>query len=316
MLKMVLLDTDKIPKKSVEQIKQSLGKVGELVTYETTAPDEVAYRCKNAQIILVNKNIINAEAIKSLPNLKYIIVVATGFDNVDVVAANQHGVKVSNIPTYGSQTVAQHTIALLLELTDKVGWLTQMVKQGHWNGTGHKHRELADLTLGVFGFGNIAQKVIKIALALGMKILVCGSKGRDANYTSGLDVRFVGRDEIFAHSDVITLHCPVTDYTRELVNKTSLALMKPGGLIINASRGALINEEDLYQALINKHLAGAALDVLQIEPAKPENPLLSLDNCYFTPHNAWVSNAALKRWLDDIEACVLNFRQNKFINLV
>ena len=316
MLKMVLLDTDKIPKKSVEQIKQSLGKVGELITYETTAADEVALRCKDAQIILVNKNIINAEAIKSLPNLKYIIVVATGYDNVDVITASAYGVKVSNIPTYGSQTVAQHTIALLLELTDKVGWLTQLVKQGQWNGTGHKHRELADLTLGVFGFGNIAQKVIKIALALGMKILVCGSKGSKANYVTDLDVSFVGSDEIFTRSDVITLHCPVTTTTKELVNKTSLALMKPGGLIINASRGALINEEDLYQALISQHVAGAALDVLQIEPAQPDNPLLSLDNCYFTPHNAWVSTAALKRWLDDIEACVLNYQQGKFINLV
>lgn len=316
MLEMVLLDTDKLPKKNYIQMEQRLTPLGNLTSYDTTGIDEVVTRCKNAEIILVNKNIINREHISALPKLKYIIVIATGYDNVDINAAKEYGVKVSNTPTYGSQTVAQHTIALILELTNKVGWLNQMVKEGKWNGLRHKHIELANQTIGIVGCGNIAKCVIKAVLGLGMNVIVCSSKGKDANYDTDLPVKFVDKETLFKNSDVISLHCPVNDATIGLVNKASLGMMKPTSFLVNTSRGLLIDETDLYDALSNKIIAGAALDVLRVEPAESDNPLLKLDNCIFTPHNAWVSEVALGRWLDNIQTCVMKYLNNEFITLV
>lgn len=316
MLQMVLLDTNKIPKKSVEQIKEKLSKFGELTCYNSTDVDELVSRCQNASIILVNKNQINEEHFKALPNLKYIIVVATGYDNVDVIAARQYNIKVSNIPTYGSQSVAQHAIALLLELTNQVGLVSSLVKDGKWSGTRHKHLELANLTLGIFGFGNIAQCTIKIALGFGMNVLVCSSHGGRASYVTDLPLKFVDRDVLFMKSDVISLHCPMSDDTKDLINTNSLSLMKPNCLLINTSRGGLVNEADLYHALKTKQIAGAGLDVFNPEPIDANNPLLTLDNCFVSPHNAWVSDAALARWLNSIEEYVVNFTENKFTNIV
>jgi glycerate dehydrogenase len=316
MLNMVLLDTEKLPKKYLVQIEERLGGLGNLTCYLNTRADILVERCVDAEVILVNKEIISADHIKALPNLKYIVVIATGYDNVDVITAKQCGVMVSNIPNYSSITVAQHTISLLLELTNHVGNLTPQVKSGKWFGNQNKILELSGLTLGVFGFGNIARRVIAIALALGMNILVCSRDGRNAKYDTDLSVKFVDKEELLQNSDVITLHCLVNEDTRNIINKDSINLMKPTCLLINTSRGALIDEDDLYHALLSKKIAGVALDVLKEEPPKVDNPLFTLDNCVFTPHNAWVSDASLTRWMDEIEACVLNYTKNKFINLV
>ncbi len=314
MLNMVLLDTEKIPHKYSQSIQERLRQFGNLVSYITTAIDEVIPRCKDAEIILVNKNILTKEHLQNLPNLKYIVVIATGYNNIDTAGAYQYGIKVSNLPTYGATMVAQHTLALLLELTNQVGRVNYMIKhKGKWGGTGHKHLELLGLTLGVIGFGNIAKAVIKIALAFGMKVLVNATK---SNYETDLAVKFVDRETLFKNSDVISLHCTLNGMTANIINIASLSLMKPNCLLINTSRGGLINEADLHNALLNKQIKGAALDVLNQEPVAEDNPLLELDNCLFSPHNAWISDASLDRWQDDIISCIEGYLDNKLINLV
>lgn len=315
MLPIVLLDTQKLSREFNQQLANSIKGAGwEMISYKTTPLENIQERCNGCEIILVNKDVLKEEQFKLLPDLKYVVVVATGYDNVDVIAAKRYGIAVSNIPDYSTETVAQHTIALLLELTNRVGNVSYMVqKQGKWYGIGHTHLELCGLTLGVFGFGKIAQNVIKIAAALGMKIMVAS---RQQSYTTDLPVTFVDKETLFKNSDVITLHCPLTDATKHLINKDTLALMKPSSLLINASRGGLVNEADLYSALSNKQIQGAALDVLLQEPTAADNPLLTLDNCIITPHNAWSSKASLSRWLHNIIACISSFQKGEFINLV
>ena len=314
MLKMVLLDTEKLPYPQSVELQESLKHLGELSSYVTTTPDELVSRCQDAQVILVNKNLIQREHFKALPNLRYVIVIATGYNNVDVIAAQEFGINVSNLPTYSAPIVAQHTLALLLELTNQVGKVSHMVQyEGKWGGTKHKHLELAGLTIGIVGFGNIAKRVINLALALNMNVVV---HRRRENTATDLPLNFVSKEELLCKSDVITLHCPLTAETQEFINAESLSQMKPGCLLINTARGGLVNEADLYAALLNKQIKGAALDVLNQEPPAPDNPLLQLDNCIITPHNAWVSPATLQRWKDDTLACVNNYLAGRFINLV
>jgi glycerate dehydrogenase len=316
MLNMVLIDTEKLPKKNYVQIEERLNLVGNFKSYPNTSMDILVERCIDAEVILVNKEVINEDHIKALPNLKYIVVIATGYDNVDVAAAKKHGIQVSNIPDYSTITVAQHTIALLLELTNHVGRLSSLVKNGKWFETKSKILELSGLTLGVFGFGNIARQVINIALALGMNVLVCSRDGARAKYNTDLAVKFVDKEELLQNSDVISLHCLVNDQTRDIIDKAAFKLMKHNCLLINTSRGALINEDDLYEALSTGQITAAALDVLKEEPPKAKHQLFSLDNCIFTPHFAWYSEASLERWVNQIEACVLGYKKNQLINLV
>ncbi len=316
MLDMILLDTEKLPHQQALDLQCMLGKYGSLTCYETTGVAQVIDRCIDKQIIIVNKNILSREHFYGLPNLKYVIVIATGYDNVDVAAAKECGVAVSNVPDYSTLTVAQHAIALLLELTNQVGYVGQIVKQGKWHSAGHKHTELAGLTMGVFGFGNIAKQVVKIAQALGMKVLVCSRDGSDAVYSTDLKVQFVDKDDIFRHSDVISLHCPINESTKNLINKKSLEIMKPNCLLINTARGGLVNEDDLYEALANKQIKAAALDVVNCEPILPSNPLLTLNNCIFSPHNAWISKNSLEKWLNIIEYNLVGYIHNELVNLV
>ena len=314
MLKMVWLDTAKTPKKLVAQLEDNLRKFGELASYPDTNPNKIVERALDAEIILVNKVVVGAEQLQRLPKLKYIIVIATGYDNVDVNGANKLGIFVSNIPDYSTLTVAQHTIALLLELSNQVGRVNHNLKTTHkWLGGGHNILELSKLTLGVFGFGQIAQTVVKIAAALGMKIIVTSGKN---NYKTDLPVSFVDLDTIYNASDVISLHCPLNSQTRHLINANTLRLMKPTAFLINTARGGLVNEADLYTALLNKTIQGAALDVLNIEPPEPKNPLFNLDNCIITPHNAWLSDAALSRWLNIINNSMLGYLNGNLINLI
>ena len=313
---MILIDTETLPKKNYAQIEERLNLVGNFKSYPNTSIDILVERCIDAEVILVNKEVINEEHIKALPNLKYIVVIATGYDNVDVATAAKHGIKVSNIPDYSTITVAQHTIALLLELTNYVGRLSSLVKNGKWFETKSKILELSGLTLGVFGFGNIARQVISIALALGMNVLVCSRDGARAKYNTDLAVKFVDKEELLQNSDVISLHCLVNDQTRDIIDKAAFNLMKHNCLLINTSRGALINEDDLYQVLLTGQITAAALDVLKEEPPKAKHQLFNLDNCIFTPHFGWYSEASLERWVNQIEACLLGYKNNKLVNLV
>ncbi len=316
MLNMILIDTEKLPKKNYFQIEARLSLLGNFKSYPNTSIDVLVDRCIDAEVILVNKEIINEAHIKALPNLKYIVVIATGYDNVDIAAAKKHGVQVSNLPDYCGITVAQHTIALLLELTNHIGMVSSSVKCGGWFETKAKILELSGLTLGVFGFGNIAKRVINIALALGMNVLVCSSKGAKAKYNTDLTVKFVDKDELLQNSDVISLLCLVNDQTRDIIDKAALQLMKPNCLLINTSRGALINEDDLYEALSKRQITAAALDVLKEEPPKVDHQLFSLENCFITPHNAWYSDASLNCWVNQVESCVIGYEKNQLIYLL
>lgn len=264
--------------------------LGECVVHERTAPEAVHARIENAEIVLTNKVTLSAELLGRLPKLRYIGVLATGYDVVDVAAAAARGITVTNVPAYGTRSVAQHTIALLLELTNHVGLHAAEVRGGAWSRSRdwcywtRPLTELDGLTLGIIGNGRIGSAVARIADALGMHVVTVSSRDGDE-----------AMQGLFGRSDVVSLHCPLTPKTRELINRDSLAYFKPGALLINTARGGLINEGDLAQALNAGQLGGAALDVLCSEPPPPENPLLRAANCIITPHQAWATLAARQR---------------------
>lgn len=267
-----------------------LESLGKCRFFEQTAPEEVLAHCEAAQVVLTNKVPLSAETISQLPQLRYIGVMATGYNIVDVAAAKKAGITVTNVPTYGSMSVAQHTIALLLALTNHVGLHSHEVSEGEWN---RRNRwsywrkpllEISGKQLGIVGRGTIGQCVAVAAEALGMKIQSVSS----GDETSQLD-------HLFSTSDVVSLHCPLTPQTRELINSVALSKFKHGALLINTARGALLNEADVLAALSSGHLGGAALDVLSAEPPPPDHPLLTAPNCIITPHIAWASTAARTR---------------------
>ncbi len=271
---------------------------GELIVHERTAPDEVVSRAHDADVVLTNKTPLSASALERLPKLRGICVLATGVNVVDIAAASARGVPVCNIPAYSTASTAQHTIALLLELTNQVGQHDRAVHEGAWvtsrdfSFTRAPLSELDGLRLGVVGFGAIGRRVAEIARALGLQILAAGTARRPS------DPEWVERaalDDLFRRVDVVTLHCPLTEETRELVNAERLASMRPSAWLINASRGPLVNEQALASALNRGVIAGAALDVLSCEPPQPDNPLLYAKNCVITPHNAWATVAARRR---------------------
>ena len=276
--------------------------LGELTVHEHTKPEDSLPRIGDAEIVLTNKTPLTAETIAACPNLRYIGVLATGYNVVDVAAAKARGIVVTNIPAYGTQAVAQYTMALLLELCHHVGHHNQAVQEGRWT----KGRdfcfwdypliELAGKTMGLIGFGRIAQAAAQIAQAFGMKVLACRASGGEGT---------VSLETVLAQSDVISLHCPLTADNAEMINRESISLMKDGVLLVNTARGGLINEADLREALLSGKVAGAAVDVASVEPIGEENPLLGLDNCLITPHIAWASKESRQRLMD---AAVENLR--------
>lgn len=312
--KIVLLDTNKLPKNMAAVIEDRFSKLGEYRSYASTNIDNIVEHAYDAEVILCNKSELDARHFKLLPNLKYVIVIATGYDCIDIQAAADFNIPISNVPGYCSEIVAQHTIALLLELTNRIGESSHLVKHEHrWLGLKRHNLELSGLTMGVVGFGDIAHRVIVIAIALGMKVLVYSRKSA---YLTDLPVKFVNKNELFGQSDVITLHCPCNNETRYIINKDTLSMMKSSACLINTARGGLINETALIHALSNRQIAGAALDVLEVEPPHVDNKLLKLDNCIITPHSAWLSDNALRHWIDIIENNMLAYNQGKLINLV
>jgi len=272
--------------------------LGELHVFDRSEPDEIVERARGADVVLTNKTPLSAETLAALPGLRGICVLATGVNVVDVAAASALGVTVCNIPAYSTASTAQHTIALLLELTNHVGKHDRAVHEGAWvtaldfSFTLSPLTELEGLSLGVVGFGAIGRRVGEIARALGMHVRATGD-GRRTDDPEWLERRPL--DELFQVSDVVSLHCPLNDQTRGLVNAARLSSMKPSALLINAGRGALVNEADLAVALTSGVIAGAAVDVLSTEPPSPDNPLLAAPRCIITPHNAWLSLAARRR---------------------
>jgi glycerate dehydrogenase len=270
-------------------------KMGDVECYERTTPVETIERTFAADIIITNKTIINADVIAAASHLKMIAVTATGYNNVDIEAAKKKKIVVCNVPGYGTQSVAQHAFALLLELTNSVGPNAASVAKGEWHTatdwcyTVKPIIELMGKTIGIIGIGKIGKQVAAIANAFGMKVLYHGGNTTDEW------CKKVNLYDLFIESDFVSLHCPLTNANKEFINKELLGLMKPTAYLINTARGALINEKDLSQVLHQSKIAGAALDVLSTEPPEKSNPLIGLPNCIITPHNAWISKEARQR---------------------
>jgi len=277
---------------------QSLGHVG---LFDHTPAGEMASRCASATILIVNKTQVDAGLLAQLPLLECICVSATGYNNVDIKAAKARGIPVCNAVGYGTDSVAQHVFALLLEWQNKVHAYQNSVAAGDWARSRdfcyylHSSRELAGQTMGIYGFGRIGQKVAVIAQAFGMKVLAC-HKHPERDALPG--VEFVDMETLFAQSNTITLHAPLAPENEGLVNKNLLSLMKPDALLINTGRGGLIHEGDLREALLQRSIGGAALDVLAKEPPTENHPLFGLDNCLITPHIAWASREARERLME------------------
>ncbi len=287
--------------------------------YPRTPPEQLQARAKYADVLITNKSPLRRENLVELPKLKYIGVTATGYNVVDVEAARERGIIVTNVPTYGTRSVAQMTFALLLELTQQVGHHSRRVADGAWVASADwsfRERpliELEDLTIGIVGFGRIGRAVADLARAFGMAVQVA-TRSQPADLPAGM--RVVSFDELFRTSDVVTLHCPLTPETTQLVNAERLALMKPSAFLLNTSRGPLIDEAALADALNTGRLAGAALDVLSSEPPAEGNPLLRAKNCLITPHIAWATRAARSRLMRIAVGNVRAFLAGHPVNVV
>jgi glycerate dehydrogenase len=298
----------------------ALREFGEVEVFDRTHPDDVAARAAGAGIVLTNKAPLRAGVFRNLPELKYIGVLATGFDVIDIAAARAHGVVVTNVPTYASASVAQFVFALLLELCHNVKLHSDAVRAGEWRRSPDWSfwktplMELADKTMGIVGFGRIGRQTGRIADALGMRVLAYDTfHGPDPDWP---DFRWATLDELLRASDVVSLNLPLLPETRGVINRNTLALMKPSAFLINTSRGPLVIDHDLAEALNSGRLAGAALDVLSIEPPAEDNPLLTARNCLVTPHMAWATREARSRLMDMVVENVRCFLAGKPQNVI
>jgi len=298
-----------------------LASLGNLTVHDRTPPSLILERGKDAQILFTNKTPLRADTLNALPHVRFIGVLATGYDVVDVPAARRQGITVCNVPDYSTPSVTQAVFALLLELTNHVGDHSRSVHQGDWcrcpdfSFWKHPLIELHGLTLGLVGLGRIGSSVAKVALALGMRVQAC-RKNASATTSPVPGVALVDLETLLRTSDVVSLHCPLTDNTRGLINAQRLAWMKPSAFLINTARGALIVEQDLAQALHQNKIAGAALDVLSQEPPPPNHPLLNAPRCIITPHHAWASRAARQRLLHISAQNLRAFLSGNPINVV
>ena len=293
--------------------------LGDLTVYDrTTDHSQIAVRIGDAEIILTNKTPVSREIMGACPKLKYIGLLATGYNVVDVKAAKEAGITVTNIPTYGTDAVSQYAIALLLELCHHIGEHWDCVKRGDWTKNkdwcfwNHPLIELAGKTMGIIGFGRIGQGTARIAQAMGMKVLAYDTYHNPELVSD--TCTYASLDQVFASSDVITLHCPLFPETEGIINKDTISRMKDGVMIINNSRGPLIVEADLRDALNSKKVAGAAVDVVSTEPISMDNPLLDADNCIITPHIAWAPKESRQRLMEiavkNLEAFLNGAAQN------
>ena len=293
--------------------------LGELMVYDRTSPSELLEHSVGAEVLITNKTLITAENMAELPSLKYIGVLATGYNVVDIDAAKARGIVVTNIPAYSTASVAQMVFAHVLNITQRVGYYANENTQGRWTNNADfcywdtNLVELDGKKMGIVGYGNIGKATARIALAFGMEVLAYTSK-EQKDLPQG--VRKVTLDELFAESDVVSLHCPLTPDTKELVNAERLKTMKPSAILINTGRGPLVNEQDLANALNEGRIAGAGLDVLSVEPSLADNPLLSAKNCFITPHIAWATKEARTRLMDIAINNLKSFQEGNIINNV
>jgi glycerate dehydrogenase len=294
-------------------------KLGELTVYDRTPREKIIERIGKAEAVIVNKTPIDKATIEACPNVQYIGVLATGYNVVDVNAAKEKGIAVCNIPTYGTDAVAQFAIALLLEVCHHVAHHSQAVHEGRWENNAdwcfwdYPLIELAGKTMGIIGFGRIGQATGRIAKALGMKVI---AYDEHANDSGAMIAEYVSLDELFAQSDIITLHCPLFPATEGIINKKNIAKMKDGVIIINNSRGQLIHEADLAEALNSGKVYAAGLDVVSSEPIKGDNPLLKAKNCIITPHISWAPKESRKRLMDIAVNNLAAFIDGNPINVV
>jgi glycerate dehydrogenase len=298
----------------------ALRNMGELVVYDRTSANEIVERIGSAEIVFTNKTPLSRETLEKVPSVKYIGVLATGYNVVDTRAAKELGIVVTNIPTYGTMAVAQFVFALLLEICHHVWSHNEEVKRGVWTNCpdfcfwNYPLIELAGKTIGIIGFGRIGQAVAKIAQGFGMKVLAY-----DAYQNKALEdgnVKYVELDELLANSNVISLHCPLFENTKGMINKNTIAKMKDGVMIINTSRGPLVQEDDLAEALNSGKVSGAAVDVVSTEPIKMNNPLLAAKNCIITPHIAWAPQESRARLMAIAVENLKAFLAGNLVNVV
>ena len=296
-----------------------LQRLGECSIFERTPPSQIISRAGDAEIVLTNKTPLDRAAICALPNLQYIGVLATGFNVVDTKAAWDRQIPVTNVPAYGTQSVAQMTFAHILELTQQVGHHAASVRKGVWSQCPdfcyweHPLFELAGATIGIVGYGRIGKEVARLAQAFGMKAMATRSSGTAGEEDS---VVFCSLEQVLRQSDVVSLHCPLTPETHHLIDAKKLRLMKKTAYLVNTARGALIDETALATALNEGRLAGAGLDVLETEPPRNGSPLCAARNCYITPHIAWATWAARERLLQTAVKNVGSFMNGFPVNVV
>jgi glycerate dehydrogenase len=296
---------------------EGLEGLGECAVYERTPPERVVERAAGAEVVLTNKVVLDGAVMARLPALKYIGVLATGYNVVDTAAARERGIVVTNVPAYSTRSVAQLVMALVLELAHHVGHHARTVREGRWTASqdfvywDYPLVELDGLVMGIVGFGQTGRAVADLARAFGMRVLV-----HTRTPTAGPGVEFVDLATLLRRSDVVSLHCPLTPQTEDLVSAKRLALMKPTAFLINTSRGPVVNERDLAEALSAGRIAGAGLDVLSTEPPKADNPLLAAKNCFITPHFAWATRAARDRLMKTVVANVRAFLAGRPQNVV
>ena len=304
---------------------EGLEQLGQLTVHDRIAYDlrgegKIVQAVGDAEIVFTNKTPLSKDILDQLPNLKFIGVLATGYNVVDVNAAKDKGIVVSNIPTYGTSAVAQMTFALLLEMCHHVGAHSQEVKKGAWTNNvdwcfwNYPLIELAGKNLGILGYGRIGQAVGQIAQALGMKVLAVDNHPR--RELENEFMQYVDLEEMLAQADVISLHCPLFEDTLGIINRDSIAKMKDGVLIVNTSRGPLIVEQDLADALSSDKVGGAAVDVVSAEPIKADNPLLKAKNCIITPHIAWAPKESRQRLMDIAVDNLAQFLEGNPVNVV
>jgi glycerate dehydrogenase len=298
----------------------ALNRLGDLTVYDRTPVDKIVERVGKAEIVFTNKTPLSMAILKNLPYTKYLGVLATGYNVVDVVTAKELGMTVTNIPTYGTTAVAQMVFALLLEMCHHVGHHSEAVKNGAWSKCpdfcfwDYPLIELVGKTMGIIGFGKIGRAVGQIALVFGMKVLAY-DQYQDKSLEND-SLKYVELDEVFNKSDIISLHCPLFDSTKGIINKKSIAKMKDGAMVINTSRGPLIVERDLAMALNSGKIAGAAVDVLSVEPPEMDNPLINAKNCLITPHISWASKESRQRLMDIAVNNLQSYLMGNSVNVV
>ncbi|MDR1068455.1 MAG: D-2-hydroxyacid dehydrogenase [Clostridiales Family XIII bacterium] len=303
---------------------EAFAELGEFSFYPRTAADDVALRIGNADLVLTSKCRIDKNMMDACPALKYVGVIATGYNNIDVAYARERGVAVANVPDYSAAAVAQMTFALLLEIENAVGAHDASVRNGEWQSnedfcyTVAPQTELDGKTFGVVGYGSIGRRVCRIAEALGMHVLVHTPHPPNANAESVTTIdttEFVPLEYLLANADIVSLHCPLTPLTEKLISRKTIAQMKDGAILLNTARGGLVDEADLAAALRSGKLKAAGLDVLSLEPPVPDNPLIGLQNCIITPHIGWITKEARRRCIEisyrNAEAFVKGERLNR-----